>query len=668
MSEDVTLRGASGPLQVRLFGGLSIVKPDNSFVTLPTQKAKALFAMIALSGTGGVDRSLAASWLWSRGSDVQARTNLRQTLANIRKALSGEFDCIESRGSSLCVVAGTIETDIDALKLGEFDVLWAHLDSLGPFLDGIRVNEPDFLDWLGDMRASLQNQLSAALFAMAEAKLAERRHEEALQANGVLLRLDEFDEGAHRQAMRIYASSGALAKALRHYETLSESFRTELGIAPGAATQELLETLRHNAQPPRDAQAEPATLHATGLGSNPDAERKTTIQINPFLLRGDASESALGAELAEEIAIELGRFATLQVSLGEAQAPRSGTGAANSHFRYELEGGVRQSDGHIRVTVQLFDRSTRRLVWAERYERAALGAVALLDDISACVAVAIPGRVQADVAERSAGQSMDALGSHELMLRGKQLRDQLSAHAVHEARGVLELAVKRDPRNARAQMYLSDTYVIDRWLGLTDGNGARLALAHARLAVEADPADVFVQDHLGFAFLSNAMWEDGQAQIERALSKIGNEVESNAWCGFAFCLLGDHKRAEAEVLRSTIRDPLPPATFGWIRGQVFSLNGRFEEAIDELRGAASLNSLSKAFLAGAYAQIGRPVEASSALEDFIQTRRAEFTCRDMKIPRTTVQGLAGGYRAMWKRQQDWDHIALGLKTAGLTES
>lgn len=83
-------------------------------------------------------------------------------------------------------------------------------------------------------------------------------------------------------------------------------------------------------------------------------------------------------------------------------------------------------------------------------------------------------------------------------------------------------------------------------------------------------------------------------------------------------------------------------------------------------GAASLNSLSKAFLAGAYARMGRKGDASSALEDYIQTRRLEFACRQMTIPNATVQGLAGGYRAMWKQQQDWDHVALGLEQAGLT--
>ena len=660
MNAVMKARGTSEPFQVRLLGGFSIERPDRSVVTLPTQKAKALFAMIALAGADGIDRSIAASWLWSRGSDIQARTNLRQTLASIRKALSSAVDCIESRGTTLRILSGAIETDFEALKQEKFDLLWVNLDGLGRLLDGVRVNEPDFEGWLENTRSSVQNQLAYALFTMVEARQAEGGHDDALRANAKLLSLDEFDEAVHRQTMRIHTSLGAPAKALRHYENLTKLLKSELGIAPSAATQDLMVSLKRKASVPRSEQAklEPQAVV--------DARQMTTITVSPFLIRGDALDRTLGAELAEEIAVELGRFATLRVSLGETANPAQASNSTDLLLTYTLEGSIRQSAGRVRVTVQLLDASTRTLIWAERYETTALDTVEMLDDISACVAAAIPGRVQADVAERSARQSLDTLGTHALMLRGKQLRDKLSAPAILEARQVLEKAVKRDPQNARAQMYLSDTYVIDGWLGLNDVDGARLALAHARLAVAADPTDVFVQDHLGFAFLSNAMWQDGQAQIDSTLRKIGNEIESNAWCGFALSILGDHKRAEIEVLRSTARDPLPPATFGWIRGQVFSLNGRFEEAINELRGAASLNSLSKAFLAGAYARMGRKSDASSALEDYVQTRRLEFACRQMAIPKTTVQGLAGGYRAMWKQQQDWDHVALGLEQAGLT--
>ncbi len=84
-------------------------------------------------------------------------------------------------------------------------------------------------------------------------------------------------------------------------------------------------------------------------------------------------------------------------------------------------------------------------------------------------------------------------------------------------------------------------------------------------------------------------------------------------------------------------------------------------------GASILNSLAQAFLVGAYARLGRADDASNALNDFIQMRQDEFRIRDIPMPDITVMGLAGGFRAMWQRQQDWEHIASGLALAGLSK-
>lgn len=163
------------------------------------------------------------------------------------------------------------------------------------------------------------------------------------------------------------------------------------------------------------------------------------------------------------------------------------------------------------------------------------------------------------------------------------------------------------------------------------------------------------------------MCRDGQVQIYKTLLKIGNEVESNAWCGYALSLLGLHDSALQEVLKSTERDPLPPSTFGWIRGQVFAFNGQYVAVVEELLGASILNSLAQAFLVGAYARLKRGDDASNALNDFILMRKDEFRIRDDPVPDISVMGLAGGFRTMWRRQQDWEHIAAGLGLAGISE-
>ncbi len=638
---------ASDRLQVRLLGQFQVTDGTGTRVTLPTQKAKAFFAMIVLAGSEGLDRASAAGLLWSRGSDAQARTNLRQTLASLRKALGDAAGALSSEGSLIRVDGGRVISDTAIVLAGDETELAAIAEGLGPLLDGVRIDEPGFDDWLTLTRATWQNRVSVALFELAEGLVEKAAYQEARRVNQTLLTLDPFDEGAHRQTMRILSGLGTKAQALRHFDDLAALLKEALGIEPSAATKELVASLRRT---------EPPNAIKTISTQSGSSREKTLITVAPFAGNASDGEDGFGEDLSDAVAAGLGRFATLRIS--RQCAPVSNEG-------FVVEGRVRHAGGVIRVTAQLSRAATRDLIWSEQIECAKTEGFEALDAFTNNIVAALPGRIQGAVAESALRRDVSELSAHELMLRGKLLRDALSGDAMQEARGLLERAIALEPDNARAQMYLSDTYVVDGWLGLSDAEGPAKALYHARLAVAADPLDVFVQDHLGFAFLSNRMWQDGQAQIERTLEKIGNEVESNAWCGYALLLLGEHDTAMREVLRSTARDPMPPASFGWIKGQVFAFAGRNEEAIAELMGASALNSLAHAFLVGAYARLGRADDARVALAQFIARRMDELEARGLSVADPSIEAMAGGYRGMWKRCEDFEHIAEGLALAGL---
>lgn len=635
-------------IEVRVLGDFRATAPDGTTLNFPTQKARALFARLVIAGDTGLDRSTTAGMFWSRGTDAQARTNLRQTLASIRKAI-GQDGVIESDGERIRVHDGSVRSDIGTLMADDRQQVLALIPGIGPLLSDISIDEPGFSDWLTRERATRRAQVSAVLFELADALMAEGEWVNAQVVNQKLLALDEFDEGFHRQAMRIHAGRGARAKALQHYDDLTALLERELDAKPSDATQALAETLK----------SADATETAPAPPDPSDAHDKTRLIVLPFEEHGGEFADGFGRSLAEEIAVELGRFATLSVARAEAH------GAEASDSGYRVGGSVRASGDRLRVTLHLTDNASGNLIWSDRHDEPIRDSLDLLEDIVRRVVATIPGRVQVDVAESTLRTGVDALGAHELMLRGKMLRDTLSVAAMDEARDVLERAVALDPTNARAQMYLSDTYIIDAWLGVNTEGTSDKALHHARLAIAADHSDVFIQDHLGFALLCNGMWQDGRAQIEKALAKIQHEVESNAWCGYALSILGDHEAALREVLKATARDQMPLATFGWIRAQVFSFNGRYDDTINELRGVSVLNSLAQAFLVGAYSRTGRKDEASAALAEFVKMRRGELEGRGQRVSSDNVDELAGGFRGMWRRAEDWEHIADGLALAGL---
>lgn len=114
-------------------------------------------------------------------------------------------------------------------------------------------------------------------------------------------------------------------------------------------------------------------------------------------------------------------------------------------------------------------------------------------------------------------------------------------------------------------------------------------------------------------------------------------------------------------------DLLHSPTLDWILGQVYFFLGRYEDSVGKLIGEAHLNSLADAFLVAAYAHSGRQSEAETALESFVQRRRAELESRGIVASARTIADLAEGYKPMWRNPDDWKRLASGLRLAGLAE-
>ena len=255
--------------------------------------------------------------------------------------------------------------------------------------------------------------------------------------------------------------------------------------------------------------------------------------------------------------------------------------------------------------------------------------------------------------------------AYELLLQGKALRDGLNANDTAKARVLFERALELDPNYARVYMYLADTYVVDLWLGLADNDAPHHALEMARKGASLDNKDVYIQDQLGYAYLCAGLWDDADMQFQKTLFQIVNEAESMAWCGYGFLLLGQPEKALEVVVEAVRLDPLHPPALDWIFGQIHFHLGHYDKAVGFLIGEALLNSLAHAFLVSAYAHSGREDDAKTALRSFVVHRRKELHSRGIVVDSDTIISLAGGFRMMWRRAEDWEHIVSGLSIAGL---
>ena len=232
-------------LRVRLLGELEVHVGTRLVPTPASRRAWALLGWLALH-PGEHPRGTLAARFWPDVLDSSARASLRSAAWNLRRALGPDADgaLLTDRDR----IGLRCESDLAAfdahLAAGEREAAVALCD--GPLLAGFDD------DWVLEARDRHAERLSTALAELADAAptpqaaaaLARRR-----------LALDPLDEAAARDLMRRLAEAGDRAGAFSVYDRLAERLRTQLGLAPSAATRDAAAQLRAGAPPAVAAQA-----------------------------------------------------------------------------------------------------------------------------------------------------------------------------------------------------------------------------------------------------------------------------------------------------------------------------------------------------------------------------------------------------------------------------
>ena len=124
-------------------GDFSVTSPAGDTLTPKSKKAMGLLALLAASDNHKRLRRWIEDKLWSDRAGDQARGSLRTTLVDIRKSLGDFGHVLGSDRTSVWLVADHIETDLD------------DTDSTREFLEGLDISDPEFNDWLMQMRMTL---------------------------------------------------------------------------------------------------------------------------------------------------------------------------------------------------------------------------------------------------------------------------------------------------------------------------------------------------------------------------------------------------------------------------------------------------------------------------------------------------------------------------------
>ena len=251
-------------LRLTLLGGFDARTDSGLSVAIPRKKAQILLAYLAMHRKQTHLRDKLATLLWQDAPTEQARLSLRQALFVTRQALGFNPMLVDGDCVSFAADAVTLDvTEFEQLAGNDDPDALARAAALyqGDLLEGIASSSAQFEEWLRAERERL-HELALEVFA----KLLGHRMrlgaiEPAIHTALRLSTLDPLEEVTHRALMRLYASQGRRAAALRQYQICVEVLQRELGVEPEEATKQVYRELLP--QPlPQMAAHQAADLHS----------------------------------------------------------------------------------------------------------------------------------------------------------------------------------------------------------------------------------------------------------------------------------------------------------------------------------------------------------------------------------------------------------------------
>ena len=134
----------------------------------------------------------------------------------------------------------------------------------GDLLQGLRLREPAFEEWLAVERDRLRSLAVGALDRLTHAQMESGDLDVAIRTATRLLALDPTREAAHRTLMHLYLQTGRRAAAVRQYQACERLLSRELGVKPDPETRALhdriLEARAATNVEPRGRPTAPAVL------------------------------------------------------------------------------------------------------------------------------------------------------------------------------------------------------------------------------------------------------------------------------------------------------------------------------------------------------------------------------------------------------------------------
>ena len=368
-----------GPVEVTVDGAMASGE-------LLWRKNLALLMYLARSEYRGRTREHLTGLFWADRPDAAAKHSLNEALRVLRRH-AGEA-AFETSAGQVKLLPGAVQLDVDRLRELSDRGDWSGASALvtGEFLEGFAVaGASAFEDWLAAERAAWRACSVDVLVHRVEELLHAGNAADAAAVARRALSLDARSERALRVAIRSLALAGDRGAALELYERFAARLLEEMGAAPEAETDALIERVRRQRLArPAAVTGAPGTAMASRLplaGREDELHRLLDAAAGAFAARRSAlliveGESGTGkTRLTEEV---LARLRLDGSTVAEARAVEGDRTEPWSGALVLARGGLAEAPGIGGApagALAAFAESAPE--WAERFPGAARGTTPL---------------------------------------------------------------------------------------------------------------------------------------------------------------------------------------------------------------------------------------------------------------------------------------------------
>ena len=258
-----------------------------------------------------------------------------------------------------------------------------------------------------------------------------------------------------------------------------------------------------------------------------------------------------------------------------------------------LEGSVRRAGDVVRISAELINAASGRMLWSERFDRPYKDLFALQDDITNAVANALKAKLLANdntvaQTDRPPSGNLDAYNAY---LQGKFYVALGTEADFRKAIDQYTIATRLDPQYALAWALMSLAWSNEA-AGFLEGAAAQQAYAQANAAAETalKLAPDLARAHVarGRLLLNRDFdWTGADAEVQRALQLAPGDGATRVMLANLRATLGQPAQAVDLIREALATDPLRAGWYWGLAGNLAALD-RLDEAERAIRRAIEL--------------------------------------------------------------------------------